>query len=111
MSYTVHLIGDAEQDLLEIYEYVARHDSPAKADRLLDDLERTILKLESMPSSGHVPPELERVGVTEFREVFFKPYRIIYHVLKSDVYVHCVLDGSRALQDLLEDRLLRRTPW
>ena len=110
MNYTVHLIGDAEQDLLEIYGDVARHDSPAKADRLLDNLERTILKLESMPPRGHVPPELERVGVTEFREVFFKPYRIIYQALKSDVYVHCVLDGRRALQDLLEDRLLCRMP-
>jgi toxin ParE1/3/4 len=108
VNYTVYLVGDAEQDLLEIYRYVARHDSPAKADRLLGNLERSILKLESMPSSGHVPPELERVGVTEFREVFFKPYRIIYQVLKSDVYVHGVLDGRRALQDLLEERLLRR---
>lgn len=107
MKFTVHLVVDAEDDLLDIYRYVARNDSIEKADRLLDNLEKTIMKLETMPLRGHFPPELERIGVREFREIFFKPYRIIYQVIKSDVYVHCVLDGRRDLQDLLQQRVLR----
>lgn len=107
MRVRVYLVADAERDLLDIYHYVAQNDSVEKADRLLENLEKTIMKLETMPLRGHFPPELERIGVLEFREIFFKPYRIIYQVIKSDVYVHCVLDGRRDLQDLLQKRVLR----
>jgi toxin ParE1/3/4 len=107
VKYTVQIIIDAENDLWEIYRYVARNDSIEKADRLLDNIEKTIAALETLPSRGHYPPELERIGVLEFREVFFKPYRIIYQIVKSVVYVHCILDGRRNLSDLLQDRLLR----
>jgi toxin ParE1/3/4 len=108
MTFTVHLVADAEQDLLDIHYYVARNDTPTKADKLLENLESTILRLQTMPLRGHVTPELERVGVLEFREVFFKPYRIIYQVMKTRVYVHCVLDGRRNMQDLLHERILGR---
>lgn len=107
MKYTVHLVIDAENDLLDIYRYVAWHDSAEKADRLLENLEKTITKLGTLPLRGHYPPELERIGVLEFREVFFKPYRIIYQIINKDVYVHCVLDGRRDLQELLQQRMLR----
>jgi len=107
VKYSVHLIIDAENDLLEIYRHVARNDSIEKADRLRGNIEKVILGLEILPFRGHYPPELERIGILEFREVFFKPYRIIYQVMQSDVYVHGVLDGRRDLPDLLMERLLR----
>jgi toxin ParE1/3/4 len=107
VKYSVHLIIDAEDDIWDVYRHVARNDSVEKADRLLDSLEKTILGLENLPLRGHYPPELERIGVLEFREIFYKPYRIIYQIIKSDVYVHCVIDGRRDLTDLLQERLLR----
>lgn len=107
MKYPVFIIEDAEKDLSDIYRYVVLNDSIEKANKLLDNIEKTILSLESMPMRGHCPIELERIGVLEFREIFFKPYRIIYQVIQSSVYVHCVLDGRRDLQDLLQQRLLR----
>ncbi len=107
MKYSVYLIEEAEYDLIDIYRYVAQNDSNENADSLLDKLEQTITKFETMPLRGHFPPELERIGVLEFREIFFKPYRIIYQVIKTNVYVHCVLDGRRDIQDLLQQRILR----
>lgn len=107
MSYTVHLTADAERDLLELYRYVAVNDSPPKARRLLDNIEKAVEGLTALPNRGHYPPELERIGILEFREVFFKPYRIIYEVAGTEVFVHCVLDGRRDLIDLLRMRLLR----
>ncbi|MBI5632595.1 MAG: type II toxin-antitoxin system RelE/ParE family toxin [Nitrospirae bacterium] len=107
MKYSVFVVAEAERDLQEIYRYVFRNDSPEKAVRLLDSLEKTVMKLEALPLRGHIPPELERISVTEYREVFFKPYRIIYQVIGRAVYVYCVLDGRRDLQDLLQERLLR----
>lgn len=107
MTFNVYLIKDAEKDLFDIYRYVSQNDSIGHANNLIDKLEKTILKLEKMPDRGHIPPELERIGVLEFREVFYKPYRIIYQTIGDNVYVHCILDGRRDMQDMLQQRVLR----
>lgn len=107
MKFSVHLIADAEQDIEELYVYVAQHDSGEEAFKLLDKIEQTIMSLALMPMRGHYPPELEQIGVFDYREVFFKPYRIIYEVIEADVYLHCVLDGRRDMNDLLQQRILR----
>lgn len=106
-EYKVLVIADAEDDLVQIYEYTARNDSPRKAQNLLRKLEEACLRLSQFPERGHTPPELERVGVREFKEIHLKPYRIVYQVMGRNVYIHCVLDSRRDLQDLLENRLLR----
>ncbi len=107
MRFAVHLIEDAEKDLLDIYQYIAMNDSVEQADRLLDHLEGTVQELETFPMRGHIPPELERIGVLDFKEIHWKPFRIIYEIRKSEVFVHCILDGRRDLQELLQKRVLR----
>lgn len=106
-QYRVRLIEDAEHDLSDIFSYVASHDSIDNATRLLDELEALCQSLANLPFRGHIPPELERVGVTDYREVHFKPYRAIYEVEGQNVYIHCVLDGRRDLQSILERRIIR----
>ena len=105
--YRVRLSGDAEQDLIEIYRYIALQDSAEKAAYVLDQLESLCSRLADMPERGHLPPELDRIGVANYREVHFKPYRIIYEVVRQDVFIYCVLDGRRDIQSLLERRLIR----
>lgn len=107
MKYEVFLTKDAEEDIFEIYNYVATHDSVGKADVLFGKLKETCLSLEKYPERGHYPPELERINVREYSEIHFKPYRIIYQIREKQVYIHCILDGRRSLQDLLQERLLR----
>ncbi len=107
MKFTVHLIEDAEKDLIDVYQYLALNDSAEEADKLINHIEETIQKLETFPLRGHIPPELERIDVLEFREVHYKPFRIIYEIRKSEVFIHCILDGRRDLQELLQKRVLR----
>ena len=107
MTFKVYIIDDAEQDILDIYDYIALSDSIEKAEYVLKNIEGKCSNLSELPNRGHFPPELERIGVFEYREIHFKPYRIIYQVVDSKVYIHCVLDGRRELQKLLENRLLR----
>lgn len=107
MKYQVHLVSDAEDDLFEIYQYVAQNDSIHRAEDLLNGLEETCLTLSHLPGRGHVPPELERVSVFEYLEIHYKPYRIIYQVISQRVLIHCVLDGRPDLSELLQRRLLR----
>jgi len=105
--YRVRLAEDAEQDLIDIYRYIVFHDSVEKAAYVLDQLESLCSRLTELPERGHVPPELDRIGVANYREVYFKPYRVIYEVIRQDVFIHCILDGRRDMQSLLERRLIR----
>jgi len=98
---------DAEEDIFGIYRYVAINDSIQRAETLLKNLEDKTTDLGELANRGHVPPELNRIGISEYREIHFKSYRIIYQIIESDVYVHCVLDVRRDLEDLLQERLLR----
>lgn len=107
MKFKVHVIADAEQDIFEIYHYISASGSPLNAEKLLGEIEQTIISLEHMPERGHMPPELKRIDVYGYREIHLKIYRIIYEIIGHDVFVHCVLDGRRDLQDLLRQRLLR----
>ena len=107
MKYIVYLISDAEEDIIDIYDYISISDSIEKAEYLFQKIKETCLSLSGLPNRGHIPPELERIGVVEYREIHFKPYRIIYQVVESNVYIHCILDGRRELQELLEKRIIR----
>jgi len=107
MNSDVLVIADAEEDLYEIYNYIAANDSINKAEYILTKLEDACNSLSTFPNRGHLPPELERIGIYEYQEIHFKPYRIIYQITESTVYIHCVLDGRRDMQQLLQRRLLR----
>ncbi len=107
MSYKVLLAEDAERDIEDIYRYIARNDSVANAEHVIKALERACAGLDELPERGNVAKELERLGITDYREAHFKPYRIIYRVIRTDVVVYCVVDGRRDMQGLLERRLLR----
>lgn len=105
--YRVRLTEDAEHDLIDVYRYITLHDSAENADYVLDQLESLCSRLTELPERGHIPPELDRIGVTNYREINFKPYRVIYEVIRQDVFIHCVLDGRRDIPSLLERRLIR----
>jgi toxin ParE1/3/4 len=107
MRYQVLVAAEAEEDIFDIYRYVLRADGPARANYVLRKLRESCRSLANMPRRGHCPPELEHVGVRGYREVHFKPYRIIYEIVGRKVLIHCVLDGRRAVQETLERRLLR----
>lgn len=105
--YSVFLDPGAEDDIFDVYRYVALNDSIERADKLFSALRNTCLTLKTLPLRGTIPPELFEIGVTEFREIRYKPYRILYSIEGAAVYVHCVLDGRRDVQTILQERLLR----
>jgi toxin ParE1/3/4 len=106
MRFTVLLTRDAEQDLDELYDYIARHDGPRKADYVLERVEKAFSRLGEFPERGAYPKELLALGIRDYREIFFKPYRIIYRVIDKHVYVLLIVDGRRDMQSLLQRRLL-----
>ncbi len=106
MPFGVLLTRDAARDLNELYDYIALHDSPRKADHVLSEIEKVFSTLSEFPGRGVCPEELLSLGIREYREVFFKPYRIVYRVMEKNVYVLLIADGHRDMQSLLQRRLL-----
>lgn len=107
MKYRVVMVEMAAADLYDIHRYIDDNDSPEQADKLLDGLEQVVVGLADMPERGHFPPELERIGIREYREIHYKRYRIVYAIIGDSVIVHTVLDGRRDIQTLLQQRVLR----
>ena len=106
MPFAVHMSEDAARDLEDICDYIERRDSPAAAGHVLDRIEEVFASLSEHPLRGAFPKELLDIGIREYREVFFKPYRIIYRVMDENVYVLLIADGRRDMRTLLERRLL-----
>lgn len=106
MPYKVLLTHNAVNGLEERDTWIARNDSPEKAERVLDKIGEVFQRLSELPERGTHPKELSALGTHEFREAFFKPYRIIYRVERSAVYVYLIADDRRDMQTLLSRRLL-----
>jgi len=107
MLYRVLFSEDAEKDVEDLYRFIAGRDGIETAERILSELEAAAGSLTDMPARGNVPKELVSVGLTEYRELHHKPWRMIYRIMGSDVVIYCVADGRRDMQSFLERRLLR----
>ena len=106
--FDVLLTEGAERDLESIHDYIAEFDCVANANYVLDALMDVVESLAISPERGSHPRELLGLGIKEFRQTFFKPYRVIYRVDGEQVAVLLIADGRRNLKTLLERRLLGR---
>ena len=106
MPFVDFLTADATRDLEELYQYIAQHDAPGKAEHVLTSIEKGFDSLSESPDRGAHPKELLALGIHDYREIFFKPYRIIYRVMGDALCVFLIADGRRDMQTLLQRRLL-----
>lgn len=106
MRHAVLLTAGAERDLEAIYDYITRHDSRANADHVLDRIMKAAEGLMDYPERGAYPKELLALGIREYRQVFFKPYRLIYRISGKQVLIYLIADSRRDMQSLLARRLL-----
>ena len=106
MRYEVLITQGAERDLEEIYDHIAEFDSPEKAEYVLSRLLEVAGRLATFPDRGPHPKELQALGIREYRQTYFKPYRLIYRVIGKQVFIYLIADGRREMQSLLAGRLL-----
>ncbi len=105
-KFDVVLTEGAEQDLESIHDYIAEFDCVPNANNVLDKLMEVVESLSRFPERGSYPKELVALGIKEYRQTAFKPYRIIYRVTGSLVIVYLIADGRRDMQSVLARRLL-----
>lgn len=102
----VLLTAGAEADLADLHRWVANREGEAAAEALLDRLLARIEGLETFPDRGSVPPELDALGIREFRQLSAPPYRLLYRRFGDAVFVLLIADGRRDFRALLERRVL-----
>lgn len=102
----VVLTRGAEQDLESIHDYIAEFDCVANADDVLDRLMGVVESLAQFPERGRYARELAALGIKEYRQTAFKPYRVIYRVVGHQVVIQLIVDGRRDMQSVLARRLL-----
>ena len=92
MRFAIRLTPDALADLEEIH--------------VEDQILAAVAALARHPRRGAHPGELLALGMRDYRETLFKPYRIVYSVEGRRVDVYLIADGRRDMQALLSRRLL-----
>jgi toxin ParE1/3/4 len=106
MRFEVVLTEDAERDLEDLFTYIATHDSRRNAENVLTRILEIADSLAATPARGTQPKELRSLGDQEYRQIYFKPYRLIYRVIEQRVVIYLISDGRRDMQSLLMRRLL-----
>jgi toxin ParE1/3/4 len=106
MPLRILLTDDAARDLSDIHAYIAANDSPQAAEHVLAGIEKAVENLRALPDRGRYPAELASLGIRDYREILFKPYRILYRIFEANVTIYLIADGRRDLQTLLTLRLM-----
>ena len=104
--YDVIWAAFAEQDLTAIIKYIYS-DNPLAAKDSLDKIKAKVSNLDSLPQGGRIVPELMQQGILQYRELVIPPWRIIYRISDSNVYVLSVIDSRQNVEDILLNRLVR----
>ena len=105
-NYQVNWTKSAEFDLENIIEYI-KLDSINIAKDIFYDIKEECQKLYYFPKKKRVVPELQQIGITKYRELIYKRWRIIFKIQNDTVFVLIVIDSSRNLEDILFQRLLK----
>jgi plasmid stabilization system protein ParE len=86
----IHWTETAEAHLDAIYAHIAQ-DSKTYALRTVDRITKRSKQIGMFSLSGRQAPEYD---VDQIREVFFGPYRIIYHITADQIDVITVVHGA-----------------
>lgn len=107
MKYEVVILKSAEQDLRDLRTYLLKEFGRAAWLDSYENLKAANNNLKSFPFSGSIPDALERINLSQYRQVISGKNRIIYEVRRTTVYVHVVVDTRRDMKSFLTRRLLR----
>lgn len=103
--FTIDWSKIARKDLFLIIEYISLN-NPAAAKRALQKIQEKALQLDVYPERCRIVPELQRQGISNYRELIIDHWRVIFKITGDQVLVLAVVDSRRNLEDVLLQRLL-----
>jgi len=105
-NFDVIWTKNAEYDLEEIIEYI-KTDSIKVAKTIFFEIKEQCNSLSIFPKSRRIIPELQHIGISQYRELIYKRWRIVYKIQGKKIYILIVVDSSRDIEDILFRRLLK----
>jgi len=105
-AYKVQWTSNAKEDLLNIVAYI-KEDSPSIAREIYQKIKNKANSSNLSPLRGRIVPELQKEGITMYRELISSPWRIMYKVNSDTVYIMAIFDSRQNVEELLLQKLLR----
>jgi len=105
-TYKVQWTSNAKEDLLNIIAYI-KEDSPIIAREIYQKIKKKANSSNFLPLRGRVVPELQKEGITMYRELITSPWRIIYKVDNDTVFIMAIFDLRQNVEEILLQKLLR----
>lgn len=105
-KYEVLWAKTAEEELTSIIQYI-HSENPLAAKDNLKKIKNKTSNHDSLPHRGRIVPELREQGILQYRELIISPWRIVYRISESNVYVLSVIDSRQNIEDILLNRLVR----
>ncbi len=107
MSFKIVFLTSAEKDLKNLRSYIVKNFSLAAWQDTYSELKNSIRNLKTFPFTGSIPKELERLNITQYRQIISGMNRVIYEVRQETIYIHIVADTRKDMKTLLTQKLLR----
>lgn len=107
MSLVVVFLKSAERDLKELKSYLVRSFGKDAWQSGYRKIQEAVGMVQTFPLGGTIPEELERLNITQYRQVISGMNRIIYEVRQDTIYIHIVCDTRKDMKTLLTKRLFR----
>lgn len=104
-NYKVYWTSSAQTDLEQIIEYI-KIDSIKTAKSIFYEIKEKCNNLYYLPERNRIVPELNDIGISNYKEIIHKRWRIIYKIDKNTVYILLVVDSRQNLEDILFQRLM-----
>lgn len=100
-KFALRLLSIAEQDFLDIIEYLAA-ENPSAAHTAADRIEKQLENLRRHPYLGKVPSDIKlaRMG---YRVLVVGDYLIFYKVRGKTVLVYRIIHGAREILPLVNE--------
>ena len=98
-KYKVVYLPAAQDDLMEIIDYI-KEDDPEAAAVLIKKIDRSISRLRSYPGSGMIPND-ERLKLLGYRMLVIDNHLVFYVVKDKTVEIRRVIHGRRRYSFLL----------
>ncbi|PNV83245.1 MAG: plasmid stabilization protein [Sulfurimonas sp.] len=105
-TYNLKWTTNAKNDLLSIVAYI-KIDSPSIANDIYQKIKEKANSSNFFPLKGRVVPELQKEGITFYREIITSSWRIIYKVGNDTVYIMAILDSRQNVEELLLQKLIK----
>ena len=95
----------AENDLTAILDYITA-ESPGNALKVFKQIKQKAASLNFFPERGRIVPELGDLRILQYRELILSPWRFIYRISETRVYLLSVLDSRQDIDEILFKRLI-----